>query len=103
MAGLGSMPVSRTASGQNGRLRPSTPTMAAMPMLMPRADSTARTRRLRRQRVPNCSGAGHHRLKRRWQLAVAGGPQAAQAHPPAIFSIAGLQALAASDSRVISG
>src|SRR5580698_3540648 len=31
---------------------PSTPTMAAMPMLMPRADSSARTRRLRSPRLP---------------------------------------------------
>src|ERR1700729_3423633 len=31
---------------------PSTPTMAAMPMLIPRADSNARTRRLRSPRLP---------------------------------------------------
>src|SRR5580700_2120086 len=31
---------------------PSTPTMAAMPMLMPRADNKARTRRLRKPRPP---------------------------------------------------
>src|SRR5580700_11241251 len=31
---------------------PSTPTMAAMPMLIPRADSTARTRLLRNPRLP---------------------------------------------------
>ena len=31
---------------------PSTPTMAAMPMLMPSADSDARTRRLRSPRLP---------------------------------------------------
>src|SRR5580704_14007381 len=34
---------------------PSTPTMAAMPMLMPRADSAARTRRLRSPRLPTRS------------------------------------------------
>src|SRR5580692_6757478 len=34
---------------------PSTPTMAAMPMLMPSADSAARTRRLRSPRVPTRS------------------------------------------------
>src|SRR5579872_1497547 len=32
---------------------PSTPTMAAMPMLIPRADSAARTRRLRKPRLPS--------------------------------------------------
>ena len=34
---------------------PSTPTMAAMPMLIPRADSKARTRRLRSPRLPTRS------------------------------------------------
>src|ERR1700683_1258398 len=34
---------------------PSTPTMAAMPMLMPSADSAARIRRLRRPRLPTRS------------------------------------------------
>ena len=34
---------------------PSTPTMAAMPMLMPSADSEARTRRLRSPRLPTRS------------------------------------------------
>src|SRR5580704_6165865 len=34
---------------------PSTPTMAAMPMLMPSADSVARTRRLRSPRLPTRS------------------------------------------------
>src|SRR5580692_6777060 len=34
---------------------PSTPTMAAMPMLMPSADSSARTRRLRSPRLPTRS------------------------------------------------
>ena len=34
---------------------PSTPTMAAMPMLMPRADRAARTLRLRRPRLPTRS------------------------------------------------
>src|SRR6202034_1082651 len=34
---------------------PRTPTMAAMPMLMPRADSNARTRRLRSPRLPTRS------------------------------------------------
>src|SRR5579859_7592239 len=34
---------------------PSTPTMAAMPMLMPRADSAARSRRLRSPRLPTRS------------------------------------------------
>src|SRR5271169_3460844 len=34
---------------------PSTPTMAAMPMLMPSADSAARTRRLRSPRLPTRS------------------------------------------------
>src|ERR1700722_18698997 len=34
---------------------PSTPTMAAIPMLMPSADSNARTRRLRNPRLPTRS------------------------------------------------
>src|SRR5579862_6783741 len=36
---------------------PSTPTMAAIPMLMPRADSVARTRRVRSPRLPTRIGS----------------------------------------------